>query len=165
MKIVSIKETTKKQLQSFDCGTEELNDYLKRYALQNDKKNIGKTFIAEEKEEIIGFYTLSIAQIGFEELSDEQLKGLPKYPIPCIRIARLVIDKRYQHNGIGSLLLKDAFLRIVNISHHTGVYFVVADAKQQSIDFYRHYGFLPLKEKKQTYVLPVKTIQKAIDGN
>jgi hypothetical protein len=32
--------------QPFDCGIDELNHYFTRFAFPNDKKNIGKTFIA-----------------------------------------------------------------------------------------------------------------------
>ena len=31
---------------SFNCGNEELNNYLKQYARQNDKSGINKTFVA-----------------------------------------------------------------------------------------------------------------------
>ena len=162
MTFVSIKNIDKDLISSFDCGVNELNDFFHKYAKQNDKKNIGKTFVLLSDERIIGYYTLSSAQIAFEEIPDELLKGLPRYPIPCMRIARLAVEKRFQKDGYDALLLKDALLRIVNLSQHTGIYFVLVDAKKESISFYEHYGFVSLKDADLTCLLPVATIKKAI---
>lgn len=158
--IVPINHVNKDLLQHFDCGTEELNVFLGRYALQNDKKNVGKTFVCIENDRITGFFTLSNAQINFKELSDEMQHGLPRYPIPCIRIARLAIDKEFQKKGYGKLLLKDAFGKIIDISDVTGICFVLVDAKESSYGFYEKYGFMRLNDSL-TYILSVKTLQKA----
>ena len=162
MKIVPIKEVNKDDIVSFDCGIEALNVYFKRYALQNDRKNIGKTFVCLDEDDIIGYYTLSNAQITFDELSKSLSKGLPKYPIPCIRIARLAVNNTYQVKGNGALLLRDALLRIVNLSYQTGICFVIVDAKEGSKRFYEHYGFVKLNDIELTYLLPVETIKKAL---
>ena len=33
---------------NFDCGIPELNEYLQKYAKQNNKKGIAKTWVARE---------------------------------------------------------------------------------------------------------------------
>lgn len=51
----------------FDCVIMELNAFLKKYAFQNQRNNINKTFVAVEsggieqsdKKNVLGFYTLS----------------------------------------------------------------------------------------------------------
>ncbi|MFN6156592.1 MAG: hypothetical protein ACK4YK_19015, partial [Dolichospermum sp.] len=48
---------------NFDCGVSELNEYLKKYAKQNDKKGIAKTWIAilDDKEgDALGYYSIII---------------------------------------------------------------------------------------------------------
>lgn len=162
MKIISVKEVSKEAVAAFDCGNEALNSFFQKYALQNDRKNIGKTFVCIDDGNIVGYYTLSNAQIAFDELSKPLSKGLPKYPIPCIRIARLAVDLKYQSGGNGSFLLRDALLRIVNLSYQTGIYFVIVDAKETSKDFYEHYGFIKLNDVELTYLLPVETIKRAL---
>lgn len=65
----------------FDCGISELNDYFKRYAKQNHQKGIAKTWVMinTNKPEIpIGYYSLSMAEIQRNNLSDEMKKGLPR---------------------------------------------------------------------------------------
>lgn len=163
MKIVPVKEVNRAGIASFDCGIDVLNSFLQKYALQNDRKNIGKTFVCIDGDNIMGFYTLSNAQIAFDELSPSLAKGLPKYPIPCIRIARLAVDLKYQNGGNGSFLLRDALLRIVNLSYQTGICFVIVDAKETSKDFYEHYGFVQLNNTDLTCLLPVETIRRAIE--
>ena len=51
---------------SFDCGVEALNNYLKLTANQQSNKDNSRTYILEDNENdnfIIGFYTLTMANI------------------------------------------------------------------------------------------------------
>ena len=55
----------------FDCGNDELNQYLSRYARQNDVKGINKTFVATQPDTpliIDGYYTISSSVINFLSL-------------------------------------------------------------------------------------------------
>ncbi|MDA3850533.1 MAG: hypothetical protein PF447_04605 [Spirochaetaceae bacterium] len=66
----------------FDCGNSYLNDFLKLYALKNDKLSIGKTFIGLVDEEYVGGYlTVSTAQISTESLPADILKKVT--PLSC----------------------------------------------------------------------------------
>lgn len=160
--IVPISQVDKKLIGAFDCGIKELNTFFTRYAFQNDKKNVGKTFVCLDDEKVIGFYTLSNAQIGYEDLSEDLRHSLPRYPIPCIRIARLAVDSYYKEKGYGKALLRDALEKIVVVSELTGIYFILVDAKDTSASFYEHYGFIKLDSDSLSYILPVKTVQKAL---
>ncbi len=156
--ILELKNTS--ILLDFDCGDDNLNIFLQRYAKQNDKNNIGKTFLCFENNQLIGFVTLSTAQIEFGEIPTNYLK-IPKYPIPAIRIARLAIDKRYQGQGFGATLLKFSLYRAILVSLKVGVKLVVVEAKEQSKSFYERYGFVHLPNQKLTYVLPIESVIKA----
>jgi len=158
MKIVSIKKSNANDIKSFDCGIVKLNNYFSNYALYNDRNNIGKTFVLYSQKELIGFYTLSSASFSYNDLSEEYKKKLPKYPIPCIRIARLAIDIRYQNKGYGHFLIKDIFKRIYTISKHTGISFILVDSKESSLSFYSKFGFTVLPHSKLTMVLPITTL-------
>lgn len=109
MNIIPISKVLSKKI--FDCGIAELNQYYRQFAFSNDKKNIGKTFVAVEKNNplnIIGYYTISMAQISFNDLPENIKKGIPKYPVPTMRIGKLATDLHYQKQGVGAFLLKDA---------------------------------------------------------
>ena len=147
----------------FDCGNEDLNIYFQKYAAPNDVVNISKSFVCfdGDKKSIIGFYTLCAANIINANLPDDLKRSLPKYPYPCVRIARLGVDKKYQKQNYGKALLKDAFLRIINASSSIGVYGVLVDSKEESRIFYEHFGFIKLNSTGLEYFLPLSTIIEA----
>lgn len=53
----------------FDCGQADLNDFLTRHARQAHESGASKTYVALDSTDnrtILGFYTLSPAQIDFD---------------------------------------------------------------------------------------------------
>lgn len=66
--------------------------------------------------------------------------------------------------GLGKDLLKQAFLKIVQVSDITGVYFILVDAKETSKTFYEHYGFIKLNDNELSYFMLVDTVKRAIEG-
>ena len=52
--------------QGFDCGRQELNDWLRQVARQHQDKGLSKTFVAaaeEMPERICGYYALTLAEL------------------------------------------------------------------------------------------------------
>ena len=160
----SIKDWNGPSLSGFDCGEEALNVYLSRYALQNEGNGYGRTFLLVEGEEILGYYTLSSASICFEHIPPAIRKGLPRYPAPAIRIARLAVSKSRQGQGVGLTLIKRALTGIVQASVNAGVAFILVDAKEGAKGFYEKLGFIKLLGTDGSYVLLVATVLKAIVG-
>lgn len=159
MIIKSIKEVDV-ALDGFDCGNNELNIYLQKYATVNDIGSISKTFVSINDKKATGFVTLCTASLEFKELP-KNYNNLPKYPIPAIRIARLAVDKEHQGKGVGKSLLGYAFKKIILASLNVGIKFVVVDAKEEAMTFYEHFGFVSLPQKKQTFILPIEQIVQA----
>ena len=146
---------------AFDCGKPELNNYLKKYAWQNQQKRYSITFIAtvENSKEIAGYYCTSASSIEFANLPDTLNKKLPKYPAPVMLIGQLAVDKKMQGKGLGKVLLMHALSRAVRISSEMGIFAVRVDAMdREAKDFYFKYGFIPLKDAEFSLILPIKTI-------
>lgn len=158
----SIKECDKDLLRRFDCGEENLNEFLRFYAKQNDEKGLGRTFVLEDENTILGYYTLASAQIEFDHLPDGLSKRLPRYPAPPIRLARLAVAKEKQRQGIGKTLLQYALKRIMLVSVNAGVAFIIVDAKESAFGFYEKYGFVRLEKEGNVFALPVASLLKAI---
>lgn len=64
-------------------------------------------------------------------------------PIPVMVLGRLAVDQQWQHAGLGRGLLKDAVLRSLLVSQHTGVRALLVHALSEDAKrFYAHNGFL-----------------------
>ena len=148
----------------FDCGISELNDYLQRYARQNHKKGIAKTWVmvnSNNEQVPVGYYSISMAELQRESLSDEEKKGFPRYPLPVIRIGKLAVDKQFQGQRLGELLLVDIFKRGIRISQDIGVVGFLVDAiNERAKQFYLKYGFSPLVNSPLSLFLPMTRISQ-----
>jgi predicted GNAT family N-acyltransferase len=146
----------------FKCGIDSLDNYIKRQANQDIKRQISRVYVAvniEKPNKIMGYYTLSSLSIELNQLPEELLKKLPKHPIPAALIGRLAVDKSVHGNGIGKMLLADALKRILVISDEIAIYAVVVDAiNDKAKGFYKQYGFQSLGEETPRLFLPLKTI-------
>jgi GNAT superfamily N-acetyltransferase len=149
----------------FDCGVESLNDFLKRYALQNLRKNISVTFVAVaegDPKKILGYYSVSMAQVSFERLPADLARGIPHYPVPAMRIGRLAVDRAAQGLGLGGELLRHALYGAFDLSKEVGISVVLVDALDENAKrFYERYGFVPLIDLPSSLVLPMATISEA----
>lgn len=145
---------------SFDCGEEGLNEFLKKYARQNSIRGYSRTFVAvlPEEIEVQGFYTLSSGSVSFETVPE----NLPHYPIPTIHLGRLATNLKMRGQGLGELLLIDALERTVLVASEIGVYAVELYALSETAKrFYLKYGFVPLKDDDKHLYLPVDTLKKS----
>ena len=135
----------------FDCGINELNQYLFRQAGQDVRKNYATLFVAVENatNKVIGYYTLSNASLNLDAVPLASRKKLPKYPeIPAIRLGRLAVDITAQGQGIGVQLLADAAVRsVLNVSAWV---FMTVDAKDdKACAFYKKLGFQALLDDER----------------
>jgi GNAT superfamily N-acetyltransferase len=143
----------------FDCEENSLNEFLKKYARQNDEKGLGRTFVAVKPGDpaIIGYYTIASGAVSFDTVPEK----LPRYPIPVAHLGRLAVDKQAKGQGVGAFLLIDALRRIVQVADQMGVYAVEVYALNESAkQFYLKYGFTPLKDDPQHLYLSMKKIRK-----
>ena len=129
---------------SFECGVPALDDYLKKYALQNQKKHAARTYVATRGNRIVGYYSLAYGSVSLEEAPQSVRSGLPKYPIPIIPLARLAVDSNEQGHGLGAALLKDALVRTIQAADIAGLRAMLVHAKDDSAKrFYEKFGFEP----------------------
>jgi len=129
--------------QAFDCGEEALNLFFHRYAGQNQfRHHVGVTYVAEAEDNILGFATVTPAQLDADDLPDG--RRMPPYPVPTLRIARLAVDRRVQGQGIGRALLRFCFELAEKMQEEVGCVGLVVDAKPNAVPLYEQYGFVSL---------------------
>jgi predicted N-acetyltransferase YhbS len=70
-------------------------------------------------------------------------------------IGRLAVDKEFQGQGLGSILLADACQKVVQASAVFAVAAIVVNAKDGSArNFYQNFGFLPFPGQPNRLLLP-----------
>lgn len=130
--------------QGFDCGRQELNDWLRQIARQYQGKGLSRTFVAireEYPDHICGYYALSLAELENRHLPKAWRKKLPRR-IPGVRLARLAVDKQYQGKDLGKLLLVDVLTRSQRIHIEAGGIGLFVDAiDERAAGYYRRFGF------------------------
>ncbi|WGG52023.1 N-acetyltransferase [Rugamonas sp. DEMB1] len=147
---------------TFDCGNEELNRYLKRQARQDADKFAATPFVLVEADTSIirAYYTLSSSLAPLAELPAELVKKLPRYQhLPVTLLGRLARDKTIPNKGVGEYLLIDALRRSLEGAQEIAAMAVVVDAKNPDAErFYRHFNFLPLQRTPHRLFLPMRQI-------
>ena len=148
----------------FDCNDGAMNRFFHHYARQHHDKGASKTFVAVDDHSISGFYTLSPASLAYGRTSKVLSKKLPTHDVPVFRLARIAVDKQYQGQGLGGQLLMAAGRRCLGVAQQTGGVALLIDAKSPEISrWYQRFGAIPLQDNPLTLVLPLATIQKALE--
>jgi GNAT superfamily N-acetyltransferase len=131
----------------FDCGDEEVTRFLRKQAMQDQEKDLSRTMVlvdeATSRERIAGYHTLLIMQVRQEEIPGDKPKI--KRIIPVILLGQLGVDREFQSQGYGELLLMDAQARVHEISKRTGVRAIMLDARTERLaDWYEAHDFVRL---------------------
>lgn len=157
----------KHQKKEFSCGKDMLDNYLHKQANQDIKRKLSVCFVLNDKENNIlkGYYTLANNSISQKLIPQKFRKKFPKSytSIPVTLLGRLAVDKRFQKQGIGRLLLIDALKKSYEISKSIGSFAVIVDPLDiDAIKFYNLYGFIKLPDSEKMF-LPMKTIKELFE--
>lgn len=87
--------------QGFDCGRQELNDWLRQVARRHQDKGLSKTFVAvreQAPDTICGYFAMAVTELDAAHLPDPWRKKL-RSRVPRVRLARLAVDRSVQGRG------------------------------------------------------------------
>ena len=129
-------------VESFDCGHVALNEFLQRFALVNQRSNSSQTYASCNAGQVAGFYSLAVGSVEPSHSAPRVIKGIPRHSVPVMILARLAIDQRYQRQGLGKALLKNALLRTVQAADIAGIRALLVHAKdEEARNWYRQWEF------------------------
>lgn len=138
--------TDEHDLSNFDCGDDDLNDFLKNDALpqQCEKLNITKLVMYNGK--IIGFVSILTDTLKLKNIKDEKLKSKIKGKlgitsmnrhISAVKIGRFALDKKYSGKGLGSHILRNILRNLKEISENKiGFRFIIIEGYAKAFNFY-----------------------------
>ncbi len=127
---------------AFSCGEPEYDVFLRQYAGQNQfRHKIGSTLVVVEDEVVLGYATFSAGELHRSELPEGVARGLPRHPLPVLRLTRLAVDSRVQGLGIGTELVTNVLLAACRMQQEYGCLGVLVDALPGRVEFYSKLGF------------------------
>lgn len=148
----------------FSCGEPALDEYLARFARQNQESGVARTFVAVNEAEptrILGYYSLTVGAIDKANLPPQATRRFPNFPLPIARLARLAVDSSQKGKGLGEDLLLDALARCLRVAEEVGIVAVLIDAKHERAKaFYSRYEFDALPDHPLTLWLPLPALRK-----
>ena len=153
-------------IDSFDCGREALNRFLIRYALPNQQAGASQTYVALSEAEVVGYYTLVVGQVEYDDAPDRLKKGLARYPVPIMLLARLAVAAHWQGKKLGAGLLKDAMLRTLQAADIAGIRAFAVHAKDDEASaFYKRFDFVPSPSDPYHLFRLMKDVRSALAGH
>lgn len=151
-------------LDEIDSGVALLDEWLKQFALSDQRAGASVTYVLERGRKVVGFYTLAPHAIEPEEAAPRLAAGLPtRRPIPVILLARLGVDRSEQGAGLGGELLRDALARCAAAADEIGGRAVLVHAKDDAAaSFYQRYGFQAMPQNPSHFYVLMKDLKASI---
>lgn len=150
-------------LENFDCGETSLNDWLHKRALKNDLTDASRTYVVCCDKIVVAYYSLHLGCIQHSEAVRKIKRNMPD-PIPAIILGRLAVDVKHQGKGLARALIKDMFLRAIQVSDLAGTKAVLVKAlNDEVIAFYQSFGFIPSKTDPLLLMKAISEVRASFD--
>lgn len=151
----------------FDCGSVAQSEWLRQYGLLAQQADTARVYVIRPHDErrVAGYYALSAGAVAPLEAPPRLARGVGGHPIPVILLSRLGVDNRDQHRGLGTELVRDAFLQTASIADRVGARALLVHAETaEAARFYRRLdpAFEPSPTDSLHLVLLMKNIRAAI---
>jgi GNAT superfamily N-acetyltransferase len=143
-------------ISQFNCGQPELDDWLKRRALQSEESGASRTYAACIGRQVVGYCALANGAAAHADAPGRVKRNMPN-PIPVMAVARLAVDLRFQGRRIGSALLRDAVLRTVQAAEIAGIRAILVHAiDERAKRFYEKSGFATSPTDPMTLMIALR---------
>ena len=144
-------------VESFDCGDEDLNNFILNDAPLYRKALLAVTYVVEEREsgKIMAYFSLANDRVSLSDFKDKtefnrfrrrrfvNEKRLKSFPAG--KLCRLAVDVAAQDMHLGSYLIDFIKSFFVN-DNKTGCRFLTVDAYADVIPFYTKNDFVALDD-------------------
>ena len=152
-------------IKSFDCGDDDLNDFIMNRADDYHKAMLSVTYVFEHKAsgKIIGYFSLANDKISIDDFGNNtefnrfrrkrftNEKRIRSYP--SVKICRLGIDNDFRGYGVGTKLIN--FIKLFySKDNKAGCRFLTVDAYHNAVAFYERNMFQILRDDdRKTHLL------------
>jgi GNAT superfamily N-acetyltransferase len=128
---------------SFSCGVKDLDEWLGAHALENQRRNLSRTFVLlDDANRVVGYYALTMGGVRKKALPLRYGRGLPGFDIGMVLLARFAIADTQQGQGLGRDLLIEAIERAADAGMQVAARFIAVDPIDEAARaFYAKFGF------------------------
>jgi len=144
-------EDVDKLLKTFICKRDaDLQDFFHNNAILYEKRDLSRTFILMEDENVLGYVSLATTVLEVKEdcaISKKLIKkmNLDKGATSAFLIGQLCKAEGIVE-GIGKILMELAFVKFSSVRKICGGRVVRVDCKKDLIDYYKKYEFFLISE-------------------
>ena len=108
----------------FSCGSDRIDNYLKRTAKKHQKDDLARVFVAVAPGEtdILGYYAINAHGVEAQDLPATLSRKAPRHGyVPAVYLSIVGVDRRVQGQGLAQALLVDALKRVLALSEEIGL--------------------------------------------
>jgi len=157
-----VEPLDEQELASFQCGVDELDEWLIHHARTATGQGTRTYVLADEDGSVVGYFAITPHLLRREEAPTRIARGAPR-EIPAVLLAKLAVDRTQQGSGLGSELLVSAIATIVEAARRVGGRLIVVDAiNDQARGFYQHHDFQAPPGNDRRLVMKLSTAAKAL---
>ncbi|HBI5523968.1 TPA: GNAT family N-acetyltransferase [Salmonella enterica subsp. enterica serovar Welikade] len=144
-------------VKKFDCGDRMLNKFLEQLKRQCGRDNIKALVLIDDSNQVAGFVTASLYQLGSERVPDGTFPYALLPLVAVMKISMIAIDKKYQRQGWGVELMRAALdYALESAEMVKGIKGVYLDAKVEARSFYEALDFDVISEDiSPNYTVPM----------
>jgi len=149
-----IKVDVNTVIKPFDCGDQDLNDFLLSKAKDYHKELLAVTYLLENEERTIAFFSIFNDSLRVQEISFASKSALKRFlsnlvshpkrhleSYPALKIGRLGVCNTTKNKGIGKAIIYFIIHLAINQNEHCACKLVTVDAYDRSLGFYLKMGF------------------------
>jgi GNAT superfamily N-acetyltransferase len=132
---------------AFESGNDALDTWFREHAYVAQRQDTARTFVLiDDDGQIVGYYSLAMGGVESIDAPRPRTRGLPRFPVPIVLLARLAIAQRFQGQGLGMGLLFEALHRGALAAEHAAARLIAVDPiDNRARAFYLRWGFQPVE--------------------
>ena len=130
--------------EQFNSGEPVLDDWLRRYAGQNRRRDTAATWVIADANDVVVAYA-SVAMTGIDRSAAPEVlaKGSPD-PVPALLLGRLAVDHRHSRLGIATALVAYVLATAAELNEKAACRAVVVTAlTDKARTWWERLGFRP----------------------
>ncbi len=141
---------------AFNCKEESLNTWLRTKAMRNEQSGASRTYVVQTRNgAIAGYFCLSSSNLCHCNVKALFQRNMPN-PIPVVLLGRLAVDSKFERQGLGTSMLKEAIHYAKKAASTIGVVALATEAISETAQqFYLSNGFKEAIKGSRLLIFPL----------